>query len=70
MFLAEITTLSENAGPFYPCLIRLVNSAEHQSITNLGSPAKSSTMLRPSKLRTRKCGMSPHSAVLRRLAPR
>jgi hypothetical protein len=29
MFLAEITTLSENAGPFYPCLIRLVNSAEH-----------------------------------------
>ena len=28
MFSAEITGLSENASPFYPCLILLVNSAE------------------------------------------
>jgi hypothetical protein len=36
----------------------------HESITNLGSPAKKSTILKPSKLRTRKCGMSPHTAAL------
>ena len=32
MFLAEITAHLENAGPFYPCLIRLVNSAEILSV--------------------------------------
>jgi hypothetical protein len=37
----------------------------HESITNLGSPARNSTILRLSKLRTRKCGMFPHTAVLR-----
>jgi hypothetical protein len=34
MFSAEITTLSENAGPFYPCLIHMVNSTEILSVSS------------------------------------
>jgi hypothetical protein len=40
MFSAEITAHLENASPFYPCPIRLVNSAEILSVipTLLSTP--------------------------------
>ncbi len=38
MFLAEITAHLENAGPFYPCPIRLVNSAEILSVIPRNPP--------------------------------
>src|SRR5450759_1388984 len=55
------TVVARAAGPWR----RRGNVYHHESITNLGSPAKDSTILRPSKLRTRKCGMSPHTAGTR-----